>query len=128
MALELNGTSGVSLVQDGVITQADLASGVGGKLVSYALLWEEQTSTTDGGTFTSGDYRTRTLNQETDPDGIVTLSSNQFTLGAGTYLIKWSAPAYQTGRHGTLLRNITDSTNSYGSAEYTDAAYGGSNR
>ena len=30
MALELNGTTGVSLVQDGVVTQADLATGVAG--------------------------------------------------------------------------------------------------
>ena len=48
MALELNGTTGVSLVQDGVVTAADLAStldlsgktvtlanGVGGKVVGY---------------------------------------------------------------------------------------------
>ena len=123
MALELNGTTGVSLVQDGVVTQADLASGVGGKFVSYAVLWDEKTADTPGGTFTQDAYRTRDLNQESDPDGIVTLSSNQFTLGAGTYLIKWSAPAYNVARNGTIIRNITDSTVSgTGTAEYNDTA------
>ena len=77
--------------------------------VSHAILWDQKDSATGGGTFNSGDWRTRDLNQEIDSDGIVTLSSNQFTLGAGTYLISWSAPAMKTARHGTRLRNITDS-------------------
>ena len=92
--------------------------------VSYAILWDQKDSATGGGTFNSGDWRTRDLNQEIDSDGIVTLSSNQFTLGAGTYLISWSAPGMKTERHATRLRNITDSTNTPGSAEYTDASNG----
>ena len=69
MALELKGTTGVSLVQDGVVTAADLSStldltgktvtlpsGVGGKFVSYAIIADVKSSTTDGGTATSGSF------------------------------------------------------------------------
>ena len=125
MALELNGTTGVSLVQDGVVTQADLASGVGGKFVSYAVLHDEKSNGTDGGTFTAGSWVTRDLNTEvTDPDNIVTLSSNQFTLQAGTYLIYWSSPAYVVDRHRTLLNNNTDALTWEGSGEYCGTTSG----
>ena len=43
-----------------------------------------------------------------DPDGIVSISSNQFTLGAGTYLIKWGAPASTVEYQQTRLYNVTD--------------------
>ena len=63
------------------------------------------------GAFTSGAWRTRDLNTELDdPSNIVTISSNQFTLQAGTYLIEWAAPAYKVSRHSSRLQNITDST------------------
>ena len=56
--------------------------------VSYAIIAEQQSAGTEAGTFTSGAWRTRSLNTEiTDPDGIVSLSSNGFTLQAGTYFI-----------------------------------------
>jgi hypothetical protein len=65
---------------------------------------------TDGGTFTSGAWQTRTLNTLEDPTGIVTgLASNQITLSRGTYYIEAEAPAYYVGRHKARLRNITDS-------------------
>ena len=123
MALELNGTTGVSLVQDGVVTQADLASGVGGKFVSYAVVRDEKGATTAGGTFTDGAHRTRDLNTEHfDPDGIVSLSSNQFTLQAGTYFVRWSAPAFNVSRHVSRLTNVTDdSIVEEGTSEYTQS-------
>ena len=46
-----------------------------------------------------------------DPDGIVTLSSNQFTLQAGSYFINAMAPAQSVVNHQLRLRNITDSNN-----------------
>ncbi len=84
--------------------------GGGGLYESYVHLCEEQTQNTNGGTFTSGAWRTRTLNTETDPDEICTLSSNQFTLDAGTYIIRATAPAYRVGMHQTRLYNTTGST------------------
>ncbi len=71
------------------IANSGTATGFSSGFVSYAAICNEQPSGTEGGTFTSGAWRVRDLNTEiADPDGIVSISSNQFTLGAGSYLIK----------------------------------------
>lgn len=80
-------------------------------LVNIAILEDQKSQNTAGGTFTTGADRTRDLNTEvSDPAGLVSLSTNQFTLGAGTYLIEWSAPGNQCGAHQSLLYNVTDTT------------------
>ena len=124
-----DGTGSITVPADTgtLLTSASDLSGVtgaGGLFESYAVIADVKAYNAQGGTATSGDYRTRDLNTEvTDPDGIVTLSSNQFTLGAGSYYIRWRCPAYKCGGHTTLLRNITDSSNSeIGTSEYTDTA------
>ena len=90
--------------------------------VSVARITDSKNSGTNGGTFTSGAWRTRDLNTiEDDPDSIVTLSSNQFTLGAGTYLIQWSAPVYRVNSHKTQLYDVTGATDlGKGSSEYSN--------
>ena len=99
-----------------VLTLPDTADGTIAKtsdisFTAYAVIADQKTSGTDGGTFTSGAWRTRDLNTEvTDVDNIVSISSNQFTLQAGTYLIKARATAYDCDRHQLRLRNITDGT------------------
>ena len=92
--------------------------------LSVARITDSKTSGTSGGTFTSGAWRTRDLNSiEDDPDSIVTLSSNQFTLGAGTYLIQWSAPSIKTESHKTQLWDVTGSTDlAKGTTEYAASA------
>ena len=97
----------------------------GGKFSSYALIADSKGNTTDGGTFTSGAWRTRDLNQEiSDEDSIVSISSNQFTLGAGSYLIKFRAPAMKVNFHVSKLILITSGVSSFtekaGSSEYTN--------
>jgi hypothetical protein len=62
----------------------------------------------NGGTFTSGAWLTRTLNTIEGSTGLVTLLGNQFTLQAGTYIIEAEAPAYAVSRHQAKLRNVTD--------------------
>tara|TARA_B100001250_G_C19760070_1_gene772005 strand:- start:586 stop:1620 length:1035 start_codon:yes stop_codon:yes gene_type:complete len=113
------GSANQVLTSDG--TDVAWAAAAGGLYSAWAQVYEQNASTgTDGGTFTSGAMRTRTLNTEEDPSNIVSLSSNQFTLGAGTYVIKWSAPAYQVSQHTTLLWDATNSAiKSYGSAAYS---------
>ena len=62
--------------------------------VKAAVLCELQAAGTNGGTFTNGAFRTRTLNTIlSDPDGICGLAASLITLQKGTYLIEWSAPA-----------------------------------
>jgi hypothetical protein len=77
-----------------------------------AVVSDVKASTTQGGTFTAGAWRTRDLNTEYDPDGIVTISSNQFTLQAGTYIIIAQAAALNVGENQLRIRNITDTTTS----------------
>lgn len=98
--------------------------------VTYAIICDQKAHDANGGTFTSGAFRTRDLNTEiADPDSIVTISSNQFTLGAGNYLIEASAPVYRVARHITRLQNITDSsTVTWGTAEYADSSNNVANR
>ena len=90
------------------VTSAKLATKT---FTSYAIIADIKASNADGGDFDSGAWRTRDLNTEiADPDGIVSLSSNQFTLGAGSYLIEFSAPACRLGSHQTRLYNATTSS------------------
>ena len=124
MPISINGSgtvTGISVggLPDGIVdadmlaanavTAGKLASGVGGKFESYAIIADQKSATTQGGSFTSGDWRTRDLNTEiADADGIVSISSNQFTLGAGSYMIRGYASVYRTNAHQVRLYNVTD--------------------
>ena len=93
---------------------------------SYAIIADQKANDVDGGTFTTGDLRTRDLNTELiDPDGIVSISSNQFTLQAGTYFIKAHAPAYRVNRHMAKLYRTsgTPADIAFGTGGYTNSTY-----
>lgn len=95
----------------GFIGGGAAGGGGGGSVGSWARLEEQQTSGTGSGNATAGSWETRTLNTEVeDPDSIVTLSSNQFTLAAGTYRIWAESSMKECGTARLRLRNITDST------------------
>jgi hypothetical protein len=101
------------------------AAGGGGMYESIALLQDVKTGGTGGGAFNTGAWRTRDINTEVyDADGIVTISSNQFTLGAGTYTIVWQAEAWRCGSNQTRLQNITDTTTDGWGPSNTDEAGG----
>ena len=123
MAITINGDgtiSGVSVggLPDGIVdadmiaADAVTAAKVAFKgFVSYAIICDQKAQNTQGGTATNGAYRTRDLNTEiADPDSIVSIASNQFTLQAGSYLIEASAPAYDVHGHQARLYNATTST------------------
>jgi hypothetical protein len=75
------------------------------------IIEDQKSQNTAGGTATSGSWATRTLNTLVRNNGtLASLSSNQFTLPAGSYYISWSAPAYYCNYHQTRLQNITDTT------------------
>jgi len=136
MTLKLNGsTSGSSSIDapasggDRTITCPDatgtmaITSNV--LFTSYAILEHQESDGTAGGTLTQDAWRTRPLNTEVaDPDGIVSISSNQFTLQAGTYLIEWRIPGYNCETWQSRLQNITDgSTVAQGESHYTRSLY-----
>ena len=78
---------------------------------SYAIITDKKSQGQGNTTFTGGGWRTCDLNYElADPDGIVSISSNQFTLQAGTYLIQAENPVYDVAENQMRLQNITDST------------------
>lgn len=98
----------------------DAAGTISVDMKDTAVLYDQKANTTNGGTFTNGAWRTRDLNAENDPSGLVTLSGNQFTLGAGKYEITWNAPAFRVGRNISRLQNITDAaTVEYGSNAFS---------
>jgi hypothetical protein len=107
----------------GDVLQSEIVGGLGlPKFVSkgYILLAEIQTAGTQGGTFTSGAWRTRTLNTEVmDTAGDCSLSANQFTLAAGTYELLASAPGAAVNSHATRLQDVTSGlTIANGSTEF----------
>ena len=117
------GTSGQVLKSGG--PSAAPTWGANGKFASYAIICDQKSSNTAGGTFTTGAWQTRDLNTEiSDPDGIVSISSNKFTLAAGTYLIKASAPGHRVNAHVIRLYNDTDSaTVVHGTSEWSHNSY-----
>jgi len=92
-----------------------------GNPISVAVIVDQKGETTDAGASDSdAGFATRELNTKHDPDSIATLSSNQITLGAGTYFFNWSCPAIKADRHSTVLRDVTGVTDLMsGSSEYT---------
>lgn len=104
------GTNTYVLTSNG--TTAAWAAAAGGALNDYIYVREEQSAGTSGGTFTSGAWRTRTINTEvSDTGGHCSIASNQITLVAGTYRCYITAPAWNVNGHKAILYNVTDSAN-----------------
>ena len=102
-----DGSSGQALTTN---ARGQLAFAKAGLFSSYALICDRKVGNVNGGGFTNGAWRTRDLNFEiADPDGIVTIAANEFTLQAGSYLITWRAPAYKVNRHISRLYDVTNS-------------------
>tara|TARA_R100000808_G_scaffold803_2_gene3943 strand:- start:143 stop:727 length:585 start_codon:yes stop_codon:yes gene_type:complete len=94
--------------------------------VPVIVLRDEKSAGTGGGASTTGSWVTRVLNTEaTDTGNHCTLSSNQFTLSAGTYEVIASAPFYKTNNTAMRLYNVTDSSTVLRStSHYMDNSYG----
>jgi hypothetical protein len=84
-----------------------------GTTKKIAVLQDQKADGTDGGTFTTGAWQTRTINTlVSDPTGIITsLASNQIELATGTYTIRAECAAcVQVDRHRMRIQNVTDAT------------------
>ena len=88
---------------------------------SYAIICDSKSNGTSGGGITANTVTTRTLNTELyDPDGIVSISSNQFTLGAGSYYIHFTSPAMRVQEFTAYLYDVTNTTTAFaGQAAYS---------
>lgn len=82
----------------------------GGSAPSYVKVSDVKAKNTNGGGSSAG-WQIRTLNTEdSDPDSICSLASNQITLAAGTYECDISAPANAASLTKIVLYNATDSS------------------
>lgn len=97
-----------------------------GLFSAYVLLQEQQASGTAGGTFTSGAWQTRALsNKIADTGSIATLSANQVSLPAGTYMARGVACAHFVNGHQARLYNVTDAALlGTGTSEFASASTG----
>lgn len=118
-------------IKDGQVTEAKLAAtldlsaktltlSAAQKSVDYIEIHDEKTAGTDGGGFTSGSWQKRALNTEhSDAGGHASLSSDQITLAAGTYLAEIACPAIAVNAHQARLYNTTDAaTTLVGTSSY----------
>lgn len=104
--LEHNGSDALFFDANGLKPESLPANQFGG---DYIKLSDVKASSTAGGTFTSGAWRTRDLNTEDhDTGNHCSLAANQFTLPAGTYRIRAACPAYSVDQNRAKLYNITD--------------------
>tara|TARA_Y100001937_G_scaffold128184_1_gene202887 strand:- start:417 stop:992 length:576 start_codon:yes stop_codon:yes gene_type:complete len=115
-------TNKIDLSNASIGSDTVFPAGSTGNPISIAIIADEKSAVGDGGSSTTGGFLTRDLNTKiSDPDNIVSISLDQFTLGAGTYLINWSAPALKSNEHQTLLYDITGTDIlELGTSEYTD--------
>ena len=115
---------------DRVITFPDAAGTVALKAGrSHAILEHRESAGTSAGPFNSGAWQTRKINTEaSDPDGIVSISTNQFTLAAGTYTVTANPLGVKVDRHVSRIYNATDSSVvKQGMSMFADDSYFGCN-
>ena len=114
MALELNGTTGVSLVQDGVVTAADMFSGFANG-VTEADAFRLSTDKTGGGLITANLERVDDASFAKIGTGM-TESSGVFSFpSTGLYRVEWH------------LRMYNSTTTTYGGGDIEVSTDGGSN-
>ena len=103
---------------------AEAQDGVAG-ITRLAKVEDIKTYTSAGGSFTASTWIQRDLNTVTDPHSIgLTVSANAVEIPAGTYSIKWSAPAFNCDRHVARLVYSTNSSFSGTSTRYAPIAFG----
>lgn len=101
--------AGVVATDDGGEAKITIAGAAGSSEVLNVR--DEKTADVDGGSCAAGTIQTRTLNTvATNTITGASLSSNQVTLPAGTYLIWAYGPAHDMNRSRCRWFNVTDST------------------
>ena len=84
-----------------------------------AVLQDVKTQNTHGGTATANSWHQRILNSKIDPGNFVTLlngstgkdgTANTFTLEAGTYLLQWRAPGWDSGNMRAKIAYTTSTS------------------
>lgn len=80
----------------------------GGQGIPDAVIRDQKTTSTNGGTFTQGVWQTRDLNTEIrDPDSLISIAANEFTVVNAGW-VEWAAPCFDVRENQTRLFNVTD--------------------
>ena len=110
--IKIGNASGIVTATSFSGSGANLTGITAGLFSGVALLQDQKSAGTHGGQPpNTSSYFERDLNTEVfDTGNFVSLSSNNFTLIAGTYLLQASIPAHRTNGSKALLYNITDGT------------------
>ena len=125
-----------SPTNDHVLTAKSSASGgltwaaipaVSTLFTSYAILQYSVSSGTSGGS-SGTSWTTRDLNTElADPDSIVSISNDEFTLAAGNYLIKVAACSYDNTDVRLRIYDVTNSAERILGMNGAGATFGSAN-
>lgn len=95
---------------------------------AYLYCRDQQTSGTNGNTFTKDVFTKRAIGNNTAVVNNISgasLASDVITLPAGTYYVEGSAPGYKCDNHVTKLRNTTDAADLLiGTAERSESSVG----
>lgn len=110
------GTSGQVLSSGGAAANPSWATANTGSGVPDVIIEDQKSSGTQGGTATLGAWTARTLNTLVyNKNTLASLSSNQFTLPAGTYFISAASPFYNNESAMRIrLYNVTDASSVLG--------------
>jgi hypothetical protein len=102
----------VTIPSGATIANSGTATGFSGAYESALFhVRDEKSANTAGGAFTSGDWRTRTLNTVmTNEISGASLSSNQVTLPSGTYYVHAGARGYTVNANKLKWYNTSDSS------------------
>jgi len=131
MAITISGSgtiSGISAggLPNGSVTAATLATNAKPLFTSYALLTDQKDGATDGGGSSGNTWTKRTLNLKViDADNMVTLNNSEFTLGAGSYFIKFIVPNYKGNSTNAQLYQV-DTASPVQTGVVNQASYGNS--
>tara|TARA_R110000824_G_scaffold52313_2_gene145144 strand:+ start:1815 stop:2528 length:714 start_codon:yes stop_codon:yes gene_type:complete len=124
---ESDGSTAILTESGGTVTMQNVTAGSGlsgfAGVSFSALLLDVKSQNTDGGTLNLGDWRDRDLNTEVfDVDSVVSVSSDQFTLIAGTYIIEFGCPTMGVSRTQSRLYNVTTTAAvAYGTSVYVSS-------
>lgn len=77
------------------------------KGLPYIKLVDSKADGVDGGTFTLGAWRKRTVTEETDTGSDCAVAASVIVLTAGTYRCSISCPAHMVAKHQARLYNTT---------------------
>lgn len=92
-----------------VLDPLDITAGSMLPYTGFIVITYEVASGSSGGTFTSGSWQTRPLNTErVDTGGHASVASNQISLAAGTYRVRWFASVFAVNGSVSKLYNVTD--------------------